>query len=141
METNQDPVAPDYIKNSVDLKESNIIAFAATINAAKDNSESTNFKKNRLILITNFGHITCDIVIDDDTYAATFFAQATKTRNLYLTEQPNIPLVTNNSTLLLVENADVVSFSNLSAKTHFDSLALFTDQIVGYTFGIASPNE
>jgi hypothetical protein len=145
MENEQTLDVPDYIKNRVDLKAETITTFATALNVIKDNIDSTGFKKNRAILITSFGHITCDIVTNDatndDPDEMSLFSSAIEARNLLLAEQPDTSLITNNTSLIMFKNADVISFSNPLAITHFNALVLFADQIVGYTFGIATPNK
>lgn len=134
----------DVLKNRIDTKVGTITALDLAVKAFKSaNPESKvpfSLDGNRLIIITNFANISCELVtLNDDekelSNAQTIFKTITaSTEKMYETLPPDA-LVINNSKTLLLKNAQVVPFACPQQTLNYEVLAIFTDQIVGVTIG------
>ena len=134
----------DVLKSRIDTKVGTITALDLAVKAFKSaNSESKvpfSLDGNRLIIITNFANISCELItLNDDekelSNAQTIFKTITaSTEKMYETLPPDT-LVINNSKTLLLKNAQVVPFACPQQTLNYEVLAIFTDQIVGVTIG------
>lgn len=135
---------PTYIKNRVDLKASTIHSFSAAIEFLKTPHDNISLGPDtRLILMTNFGMVEgtlqSTMQSDDEKTTGTVISDALiKTRNTFLAEDEetlDTDTISNNFSLITISNAKVTPYSNPAAVSIYEVLNLFTDQIVGFTFG------
>ena len=134
----------DVLKNRIDTKVGTITALDLAVKAFKSaNSESKvpfSLDGNRLIIITNFANISCELInpaddVKDSSTSQTIFKTAmTSTDEIYETLSPDT-IVINNSKTLLLKKAQVIPFACPQQTLNYEVLAIFTDQIVGVTIG------
>ncbi|WP_281696816.1 hypothetical protein [Acidaminococcus massiliensis] len=134
----------DVLKSRIDTKVGTITALDFAVKAFKSaNSESKapfSLDGNRLIIITNFANISCELInpaddVKDSSNAQAIFKTITASTEKMYETLPSDALVINNSKTLLLKNAQVVPFACPQQTLNYEVLAIFTDQIVGVTIG------
>jgi len=137
---------PKLIAQRIDVKTITLYSFASTLQSIKDGliKEISIDSSTTVSLLTNFGVITGDIEdISGDPDHAEDITKLNKiilkARNHALVENEKAlgedVQVVNNSGIIVIANARVTIFSNPNAFFNFQKLFLFTDQIVGFTYG------
>ena len=134
----------DVLKNRIDTKTGVITTLALTLKTFKSaNPESKapfSLDGNRLIIITNFASIACELITPNDDVKefskaqVIFKAAMASTDKIYETLSPDALVISNSKTLLL-KNAQIVPFASPQQTLNYEVLAIFTDQIVGVTIG------
>lgn len=145
---------PNFIKNRIDLRHQTLSLFNSAVETLKSNENDviTIGADTGVLIMTNFGVVSGNIKelgTSEESTEETKPGQLVfkmlleallKTRNQYLSEdeesigQENLRVI-NDSSFVVLENVVVTPFANPNVKTKFESLMLFTDQIVGITFG------
>jgi|GEM_PF-1378407 len=145
---------PNFLNNRVDLRYHTLTMLNSGIESlkSKENNEISISDDTRVFIMTNFGLIAADIkelgVSDNSSENVKpgqklfqlMLEALLNSRNNYLSEQEELIgqgnlRVINDSSFVVLENVTVIPFANPNTKSNLDSLILFTDQIVGISFG------
>lgn len=140
----------DTLKNRVDTKVGVIAALNTTLKALQnikpEEKKPISLDGNKLILITNFANISCEIInLNDEenkdlSNAQFIIKTALKTTENYYKSFSADTSVINKSQTLVLKNAQVVPFANPQQILNYEVLAIFTDQIAGVTIGSFNRN-
>lgn len=129
----------DTLEERIDTKANTVFTFHRFLEEFQEKeNDFLKLEGNQLIIITNFGQITCDLLLTDskDQSTAELIAnQVLEARDNNFKDLPlDTPIISNCKTILL-KNVVITPFSNPSAAFRYAVLTLFTDQIVGVTVG------
>ena len=130
--------SPAFIKNRIDVKVETIIAANTVLNELT--KEAIINKNAKLMIVTNFGVVegTLKQEVDANDLAQQICLSFAKVRNNNLAKAEKevaSSTITNNSYFVTILDAKVIPFSNPSKIVTFAVLNLFSDKIVGFTFG------
>lgn len=131
------------ISKRIDVKAVTLNAFGTSLELAeKGGIEGVSISPDtRMFIITNFGIISGELeVMLSTSEPVTAFNQAIfRARDSLLAsleqELGNEAQVVNNSGVVTLANARLTVFSNPNATFSFQRISLFTDQIVGFSYG------
>lgn len=143
---------PNFMVNSIDFKKTVINYFFQMVNAIKNGEiEGVTFgEKNTVRILTNFGLIEGKVINFDEEgmeqitaekdFASIFYSAAIKGADMsmakYEDEIGSDKLkVVNQTGRLVLADAVVSPYANPQNKFSISRLLVFTDQIVGITFG------
>jgi hypothetical protein len=129
---------PEFIKNRIDVKVETIIAANTLLNELT--KEKIIDENAKIMIVTNFGIVegTLKQEVDANDVAQQISLGSAKIRNNHLSKlekEVASPIITNNNYFVTILNAKVIPFSNPSKIVTFTVLNLFSDKIVGFTFG------
>lgn len=141
----------DLIKDRIDLKSLTFQCFNTAIEVLKSNEfEGISVSPNTsLVILTDFGIIQGSYIpnleSEDDSnesageiFVRTITGKVFEIRNKRLvelkSENPELKLI-NDSSSIVLSDVTITPYSNPSSKSHIGLLTLFTDQIVGFSFG------
>ena len=129
--------APEALKNLVDLKAITINSFQVAIDGFKKSDKITLGKDTKLILLTQASLIECELLNENEKEPIYLINKmALEARNKLLsTEEYTNKNYLNQSATLRLKNVTITPFSNPQAKINLPVLNLFTDQILGVSFG------
>ena len=140
----------DTLGDRIDTRVGVIAALQAMLTTFQNNSSEEkkpfSLDGNKLIIITNFASIACEMITDNTndqelTPAQLIINTALKAKDeLYKTLPPDTNVINNSKTLIL-KNAQVVPFACPQHILDYEVLTLFTDQIVGVTIGSFNHNS
>lgn len=123
-----------------DLKGITLFSLHALIESQNEQDDAE--KKNKLIIVTSFGFIEADRLLPNkfekeavtsDNIATSTLQMLVSSRNKQLEEKGNEE-VFNNQTSFILENVRIIPFSG-GNPTNLPTMILFSDQVVGLTFG------
>jgi hypothetical protein len=139
---------PTFLEKRIDVKAMTLLSFQSAIEAKTESGESAlGNPKPDLFIITNFGIITGEIQnLDDVESQEDVGAQIDnvifKNRNNILAalekDYGSDARVVNNSSIIVIKNATIIPFTLSQSRHNFNRLLLFTDQIVGISYGTLS---
>lgn len=129
---------PEFIKNRIDVKLETIIAANSVLNELT--TEKIIAENAKLMIVTDFGVVEGILKqdFDDNDVAQQISMASAKIRNnnlFKLEKEVARTIITNNNYFVTIIDAKVIPFSNPSKILTFAVLNLFTDKIVGFTFG------
>lgn len=140
----------DVLSDRIDTKVGAIAGLDVAIKAFQnDNAKEkkpVSLDGNNVIIITNFASIACELIYPDadtkelSTAQLIFKTAFDSSEKIYETFSSDTTIVNNSKTLLL-KNAQIVPFACPQHILNYEVLALFTDQIVGVTFGSFNRNS
>lgn len=140
----------DTLKNRVDTKVGVIAALHTTLKALQnikpEEKKPSSLDDHKLIIITNFANISCEIInLNDEenkdlSNAQFIIKTALKTTDNYYESFSADTTVINKSKTIVLKNAQVVPFANPQQILNYEVLTIFTDQIVGVTIGSFNQN-
>lgn len=138
MDKNKD-VFINGIDNRLDVKGITLTTAAAAINTLKADKDFTLGSNTQILILTTSSVIYGDILLnlnDNEKDPVLWINKAIGTaRNNYLEKnQTDSDVVINNSSYLQIKNATVRPLSGGSGY-NFKILNVFTDQILGFSFG------
>lgn len=125
------------MEQKVDMREVTFLAFRTALQTLQDDKEKQLIPKDcHLVILTNFGQILYRVDEDKSGSIGKELANIIlKIRDSTLEQIPPDMTVTNDCKMLVLENVTVVPFANPQASLTYSVLTLFTDEIVGITFG------
>lgn len=128
---------PEALDNLVDLKALTISSFQAAIDGLKKSSEITLGEDTKLILLTQAALIECEILNNDEGEPIYLINKTVleSRKNILSSEKYVNKNFLNQSATLSLKNVTITPFSNPQAKINLPVLNLFTDQILGISFG------
>lgn len=129
---------PEFIKKRIDVKVETIIAANTVLNELT--KEKMIHENAKIMIVTNFGVVegTLKHEVDTNDMAQRISMDSAKIRNNHLSKlekEVASPIITNNNYFVTILDAKVIPFSNSRNKLTFAALNLFSDKIVGFTFG------
>ena len=132
---------PDFIKNRLDVKCQSVYAFDAAVEMLKLPKDHILLSpETKVIIVTNFGTVVGEMVGPQEkgeTISQMVINSFISSRNNIWADNESDKNVINNSSIVIVKNAKVTPFANPICSTNFEILCLFSDQIVGFSFGAA----
>ncbi|MGG0727278.1 hypothetical protein [Bacillus paramycoides] len=141
-----DTKIPELLKNSIDLKKATVDSFCHTIDALKS-SEQDGLSidlATKLIFFTNFGMITGNLLdsylpkSDEEKMIERFHEGVFMFRDSQLNksfDEEDITEILNKTGCIALTNVEVSYHANPSNVQMLPYLLLFSDQVVGLTFG------
>ncbi|MFC4768697.1 hypothetical protein [Effusibacillus consociatus] len=145
---------PKTLEGRKDLKALTINLFGGLMKSIQNGTESLPAHPDHsAIIVTNFGIITADVEhIDTEELGTPVGADQMKLNTINMLVKfrdealkeweneigPENARLTNDTSIVLLKNATLRPFANPEARFDFDQLALFADQIVGFTGGESS---
>ncbi len=139
----------DTLGDRIDTRVGVIAALQTLLTTFQNNSSEDkkpfSLDGNKLIIITNFASIACEIITDNTndqelTTAQLIVNTVLKANDeLYKTFPPDTPIINNSKTLIL-RNAQIIPFACPQKILNYEVFTIFTDQIVGVTIGSFNQN-
>ena len=129
--------APNYIEKRIDIKRVTIISAAAAIKSLINDKTKILGPNTQVIVLTTSSMIYGQILIgdEDNTPAAAINKSIFDCRNKILeNEQDKEDIVVNNSSIITIKNACIKPLVG-GNPAKFELLNIFTDQILGFSFG------
>jgi len=129
---------PNFIKNRVDLKAATVNMFASAINVLKTDNTELVSKETKVFLFTNFGVIEGDIPVTEEENLSSdpignAFFQIRNNGLAKIEEESEKLQVSNNVSIVTIRDAIIHPFNGETSSIGI--LYLFSDQIVGFTYG------
>ena len=147
MANSEERKVPKLLNDRVDLRSLTIGVFHSSLTTLK-NGELQGVeldKDNELIIFTNFGTITGDLLDnideeekDDSVKNATFLHEVImRARNTSLDEYSNEGIVrlVNDSGAIPLANVTITPYSNPNNPYNLSYFLLYPDQVIGFTIG------
>ena len=129
---NEKTKAPGFIANRIDVKAVTINCAAMSLNTLKEEDTLGELEDTNIMLLTNFGTIEGEIVLDNNN----FFSDCNELRNTLLANAPQKEgIIINNSSSIILKNAKIIPYANPSYSIQLQDFSIFSDQIVGFTYG------
>lgn len=131
----------DSVQNRMDLKACTIGSLTQSIEMLIHSDKVKLDSNTTVTLITNFGNVegTFDYsTVDDDnaSVSSSIINAAVKVRNTFISQNETADTIwVNNCGMITLLDATITPFATPNIKQHYANLSLFTDQIVGFTFG------
>ena len=139
---------PNFLKKRIDVKAATLTTFYDALKATNpENGEAFLDPKTTILIITNFGLVNGEIENLQDTQdqedIVTKVDQAIfKGRDHILAAVEKRvgcdASIVNNSSIIALKNATITPFAAPQARHTFSRFFLFTDQIVGISYGTPS---
>jgi hypothetical protein len=123
----------ETLGKSIDVRAITFEAFKTASKVLQKNTSVT-INDNRVIIITNFGQIFCDVE-DKESIGETIAQIVLKVRDKELEKLPSKTSVINECKTLLLKDVTIIPFSNPQVRLNYGMITLFTDQIVGLSIG------
>lgn len=150
--SDEDKDIPSFITNSIDFKKILVFGIFNLIQRIKDGKvEDVSMGKNTSVsVMTNFGLVSGRVmlfdnesekeIIDTRDFGSLFYLETVKSvdkvmANLEDKIGPETIKVINQTGRLMLADVTITPFANPQNKYKLARLLLFTDQIVGITFG------
>jgi hypothetical protein len=135
---------PPFLKDCIDVKAMTIIGLSTAIKSMiKSKTEPILSTNTKVLIITNFGSIEGNIVSyldnEEDSNLAKIISDGlfnVKNRMMSaIQDDIGQPIVTNNTGIVTILDATVTPHGNPLVVSQYKILHIFSDQIVGFTFG------
>ena len=125
------------MEKNVNMRAVTFLAFREALRILQSEEGKYHvLKDNRLIILTDFGQIFCNVDNDTPDSLGKFLANTVlNIRDKSLEGLSSEVSVTDDCELLVLENVVVVPFANPQVRLNYNVLTLFADQIVGISFG------
>lgn len=128
---------PKSLENLIDLKLLTLKTFQMCIDRLKNDESITLSQKTNLIIFTSSASIMGTVVLDEDKDIRDVLNSillSTRKSLLKQIEHSNSEVI-NRSGVIVIKDATIRPFSNPAATFNVAVLNIFTDQILGFSFG------
>ena len=139
MSNSNDQNRPNSLANIIDHKALILETVGLALSAAKSGTIeglSLSDLDSRVLLFTNFGTLECDVDVQDSVVnrAITEVVNMAVNKKEEEVGEGNVQFV-NISGRITLKDVKLVTFNHPKNVSHLSEITLFSDQIVGFSFG------
>lgn len=134
--------APDFVKERIDVKAETILSFAHAIGRLKAGAVAgiSLAPDTNILMMTSFGFVEGEIETfegEPKTASAAMSKALFGIRNddFVNMQEHGRNTVTNNSSIITVRDAKITYYASPQNPSRIAELFLFSDQIIGFTYG------